>query len=181
VNSAGTAIGSIGVRTKTPTAWLQIAAGANTTASAPLKFTTGPLLLTPEAGAVEFLTDKWYGTITTGAARKEFTLNDAALTSGRVPYVTTNGRLKDITGFTFSGANLAVPGNMTAVVYHGAIDWINVPISVTLNGTVACTRLNNLVTGYAYTCQTCVDSLVGTQIACGTVASVMENCACKVI
>ncbi|MBK7134072.1 MAG: hypothetical protein IPH69_15005 [Bacteroidales bacterium] len=36
------------------------------------KFTSGPLLATPQAGAVEFLTDKFYGTITTGAARKTF-------------------------------------------------------------------------------------------------------------
>lgn len=76
--------------------------------------------------------------------------------------------------------NIFTPNNVTAIVYHGMIDWINVPISVTLTGTTACTNLNNLVTGYAYTCQTCVDSSVGTQIACGTIASVIENCACKV-
>ena len=39
---------------------------------APLKLTSGALLVTPEPGAIEFLNDKYYGTITTGSARKEF-------------------------------------------------------------------------------------------------------------
>lgn len=67
-----------------------------------------------------------------------------------------------------------------STIYHGLIDWINVPISISLNGTLACTRLNNLVTGYNYTCQTCTDSLLGGTITCGTTASVVENCACRV-
>lgn len=79
----------------TPTAKLHIGAGTTAAGTAPLKFTSGPLLTTAEAGGVEFLTDKYYGTITTGTARKEFTLNDAALTSGTVPVATTNGRLTD--------------------------------------------------------------------------------------
>lgn len=93
----------------TPTAILHLKAGTTAASTAPLKFTSGPLLTTAEAGANEFLTDKYYGTITTGAARKEFTLNDAALTSGRVPYVTTNGRLTDAAGFTAdASANVGV-------------------------------------------------------------------------
>src|SRR4029079_18391287 len=70
-------------------------------------FTSGTLLTTAEAGAVEFLTDKFYGTITTGAARKEFTLNESALTSGRVPFATTNGRLTDLAAFTYSTNRLS--------------------------------------------------------------------------
>jgi hypothetical protein len=62
---------------------------------APMKWNSGTLLATPVAGIDEFLTDKRYFTITTGAARKEYTLNDIALTSGRVPFATTNGRLTD--------------------------------------------------------------------------------------
>lgn len=81
--------------TTTPTAKAHLGAGTATANTAPLKFTSGTLLTTAEAGAVEFLTDKFYGTITTGAARKEITLNDAALTSGRIPTATTNGRLTD--------------------------------------------------------------------------------------
>lgn len=94
----------------TPTARLMLPAGTTAASSAPMKMTSGPLLTTAEAGAHEFLTDKFYGTITTGAARKEFTLNDAALTSGRVPFITTNGRLTDNAAFTFaSNTTLSVP------------------------------------------------------------------------
>ena len=78
-----------------PTAKVHISAGTTSASSAPLKFDSGSLMTTAEAGAVEFLTDKLYATITTGAARKEITLNDAALTSGTLPVATTNGRLAD--------------------------------------------------------------------------------------
>jgi|SRR3990172_2335640 len=54
-----------------PTARLQLPAGSATANTAPLKFTSGTLLTTAEAGAIEFLTDKYYATITTGAARRQ--------------------------------------------------------------------------------------------------------------
>lgn len=69
--------------------------GGTAAGSEPVQFTSASLLTTATAGTVEFLTDKYYATITTGAARKEFTLNNAALTSGTVPVATTNGRLTD--------------------------------------------------------------------------------------
>lgn len=68
--------GNVGIGTTSPTAKLHLAAGTATASTAPLKFTSGALLTVPEAGAVEFLTDTWYGTITTGAARKEFAFKD---------------------------------------------------------------------------------------------------------
>lgn len=90
--------------------------GAGTATLAPLQFTTGTSLTTALAGAMEFTTDDLFFTITTGTARKRVLFADATggLTSGRVPYVTTNGRLIDTAGFTFSGTDLAVPGNITA-------------------------------------------------------------------
>ena len=98
----------IGMIASLATARLHLPAGTATAGTAPLKFNSGALLTTATAGAVEFLTDKFYATITTGAARKELTLNDAALTSGRVPYVTTNGRLTDDADFTFATDTLTV-------------------------------------------------------------------------
>lgn len=89
-----------------PAAYLTLGAGAAAQYMTPLKFTSGTLNTTPIAGAVEFLTDKWYATITTGTARKEVTLNDAALTSGRIPCTTTNGRLTDYADLTFDGTTL---------------------------------------------------------------------------
>lgn len=50
-----------------PSARLHIAAGTATAGSAPLKLTSGTLLTATEAGAIEFLTDEFYGTITSGA------------------------------------------------------------------------------------------------------------------
>ena len=45
---------------------------------------------------MEFLTDDFFATITTGAARKAFILDDGArLTSGKIPIASTNGRLID--------------------------------------------------------------------------------------
>jgi hypothetical protein len=81
-----------------PTAMLTLKAGTATASTAPLKFTSGTLLTTPEAGAVEFLTDNLHLTITTGAARKGIVLDDGTrLTSGKMPVATTNGRLIDLT------------------------------------------------------------------------------------
>ena len=58
-------------------------AGTATAGTSPLKFISGSLLTSAEAGAVEFLTDAYYGTITTGAARKTFAFLES-------PIFTTN-------------------------------------------------------------------------------------------
>ena len=108
----------IGIGTITPTALLHIKAGTASTGSSPIKLTSGILMTAPEAGAIEFLTDKFYSTISTGTARKEFTLNDSSLTTGRIPQTTTNGRLVDSPNLTYtpttgiqviSGATTSVP------------------------------------------------------------------------
>jgi hypothetical protein len=114
--------GLVGIGVTAPTAILHLKAGTATANTAPLKFTSGPLMTTAAAGAVEFLTDKFYGTITTSAARKEFTLNEAALTSGRIPVVTTNGRLTSNANFVWDNTNsrLGVRATPTAFLHLGA-------------------------------------------------------------
>lgn len=91
-------------------------AGSATAGTAPIKFTSGTLMGTPEVGAFEFLTDKAYITITSGAARKEFTLNDSALTAGRIPVTFTNGRLIDDSSLLYDTTNdrLNIGGVSTA-------------------------------------------------------------------
>jgi len=84
-----------------PVARVDIAAGSATAGTAPIKLHSGSLLTTPVSGSIEFLTDKMYLTISTGAARKEFTINDSALDTQSIPFVTTNGRLKTSTLFNF--------------------------------------------------------------------------------
>lgn len=103
-----------------PSAMLDIQAGTTAAGTAPLKFNSGNLLSSAEVGAVEFLTDKFYGTITTGPARKEITLNDSSLTSGRIPFATTNGRLTDSSALTFSGSTLTST-NIAATTFTGDV------------------------------------------------------------
>lgn len=79
---------------------LALQAGTIVAGTAPLKLASGPLLTVSEVGAVEFLTDQPYWTITTGTSRKPLVLADAALTTGRVPFTTTNGRLADSANWT---------------------------------------------------------------------------------
>jgi hypothetical protein len=67
-----------------PTARLHLPAGTATAGSAPLRFTSGTLLSVPVAGAVEFLTDAYYATITTGAARKTFAFLESPVFTGSV-------------------------------------------------------------------------------------------------
>lgn len=91
------------------TAVLHLKAGTATASTAPLKFTSGTNLTAAEAGAVEFTTDDLFFTITTGAARKAFILDDGTrLTAGRIPFATTNGRLVDDADFTFATDTLTV-------------------------------------------------------------------------
>jgi hypothetical protein len=85
----------IGLGMATPaTALLHIAAGTATAGTAPLKLTSGPLNTTAEVGSIEFLIDAYYGTITTGAARKQFafTTDISTALSSYIPYTggTTN-------------------------------------------------------------------------------------------
>lgn len=110
--------GNCAVGNIAPTAQLHIAAGS--TSLAPLKLTSGSLLTSAAAGAVEFLTDKFYGTITTGPSRKEFTMNDGTLTSGRVPFATTNGRLIDAASLQYTGAIFQVFGTNESLEIIGA-------------------------------------------------------------
>lgn len=92
------------------TAYNVLAAGTATASTAPLKFTSGTSLTSAEAGAMEFTTDDLFFTITTGAARKRLLMADdvGGLTSGRVPFATTNGRLTDDADMTFATDTLTV-------------------------------------------------------------------------
>ncbi len=53
-----------------------IRAGTATAGTAPLKFTSGTLLSSPETGATEFAGDNLYFTITSGSVRKKIALYD---------------------------------------------------------------------------------------------------------
>ncbi len=58
--------------------------GTTAAGTAPLKFASGPLMSNPEVGAVEFLTDAYYGTISTGVARKTFAFLESPIFTGTI-------------------------------------------------------------------------------------------------
>ena len=71
---------------------ITVQAGSATAGTAPLKFTSGTLLTSPEAGALEFLTDKLYFTVTTGAVRNTIALyDDSSGATGDIYYRNSSG------------------------------------------------------------------------------------------
>jgi hypothetical protein len=128
-------VGQLGIGVSNATAYLHLIAGTATANTAPLKFNSGPLMGTAEAGAVEFLTDKYYFTITTGGARKEVTLNDGAITTDLVAYTTTNGRLTGSSRLGYNGTALTqFAGTYTIVPSSSAQAAIIVSGSGTVGG-----------------------------------------------
>lgn len=66
---------------------ITLLAGTTATGTAPITFTSGSLMTTPAAGAVEFLTDKLYFTQTTSTTRLTVaTYNDASGATGDMYY-----------------------------------------------------------------------------------------------
>jgi len=120
VNAAAFFGGATGIGVSAPTASLHIQASSAAASSAPIKLTSGTVMTSPEAGAIEFTTDDFFATITTGPARKGFVLdNGSRLTSGRVPFATTNGRLVDDADMTFATDTLTVA---KAIISAGTLD-----------------------------------------------------------
>ncbi len=69
-----------------------IRAGTAAAGTAPLKLASGTLLSAPEAGALEFNTDSYYLTQSTGAVRKKIALyDDSAGATGDVYYRNSSG------------------------------------------------------------------------------------------
>jgi hypothetical protein len=79
--------GAIGIGTTSPTAVLHLKAGTATASTAPLKFTSGTLLTTAEAGVMEFLTDAYYLTTTTNAVRRMIVAGNTGRATGQTAAV----------------------------------------------------------------------------------------------
>jgi len=108
-----------------PTAKIMLGAGTATAGTAPLKFTSGTSLTVAVAGTMEYTTDDLFFTISTSTARKRILFADpvGGLTSGRVPYGGTNGRLNDSTGLTYDGTRLTITNTVSEkfrIAYDGA-------------------------------------------------------------
>lgn len=81
---------------------------AGTTTDAPLKLTSGSLLTSPQAGAIEFLGDSFYATQTTGTTRKKLAIyDDSAGATGDIYFRNSGGYFSRL-GIGSSGDYLAV-------------------------------------------------------------------------
>lgn len=91
-----------------------IRAGTATAGTAPLKFTSGTVLSSPEAGAVEFNTDNLYFTITTGTVRKKVALyDDSSGATGDMYYRDSSGNFVRLAA-TSDGKTLRLSGGIPA-------------------------------------------------------------------
>ncbi len=93
---------------------ITVRAGTATAGTAPLKFTSGTVLTTPEAGAVEFNTDSLYFTITTGTVRKKVAIyDDSSGANGDLYYRDSSGNFTRL-GVGGNGQVLKVSGGVPA-------------------------------------------------------------------
>lgn len=88
--------------------------GTATAGTAPLKFASGTLLSSAEAGAVEFNSDSLYFTITTGTVRKKVALyDDSSGATGDLYYRDSSGNFVRL-AVGGSGKTLRVSGGLPA-------------------------------------------------------------------
>lgn len=109
----------VGITPGSLTDLFHLAAGGTT--DSPIRFTSGSLTTGSNirAGQMSYLTDKAYLVLTSTVTHKEFTLNDVALTSGRVPFITTNGRLSDSSQVTYSTTTQTM--TLTAAILQSTV------------------------------------------------------------
>lgn len=93
---------------------ITVRAGTATAGTAPLKFTSGTLLSSAEAGAVEFNTDNLYFTITTGTVRKKVAIyDDSSGATGDLYHRDSSGSFTRL-GIGSSGKTLRVSSGLPA-------------------------------------------------------------------
>lgn len=91
---------------------ITIRAGTATAGTAPLKFTSGTLLSAPEAGAIEFNTDKLYFTQTTSTTRKTVAAyDDSSGATGDTYYRDSSGNFVRL-GIGSNNQVLSVSGGL---------------------------------------------------------------------
>ena len=120
--------GDVGFGTTTPTAQIQLRAGTSTPHGAPLKLTPGPLLATPEQGALEFNGSELY--FTTNNEQRSINLISGIVTTSTTVVATTT----ETTIYTepFATSSISV-GKMFHIDLYGRYSTGNSSDYVTLN------------------------------------------------
>lgn len=123
--------GRVGISTATPTAQLHIAAGGTGANTAPIKLTSGSLNTTAEAGAIEFLTDAFYGTTTTNAVRRML----VAGTTGRATGQTAANA--SVATYTLGAADQSFEVSANVLVTTSSAEAFTVTVDYTDEGNTA--------------------------------------------
>lgn len=125
--------GNVGIGVASPTAILHLKAGTTAASSAPLKFSSGSNMTTPESGAVEFDGTNYFGT----ASTTRYTFAKTLTATATLDFASTgSGAVADLT-VTVTGAadgdavSLGVPnGSVTATATYSA--WVSAANTVTV-------------------------------------------------
>jgi len=142
--------GNLGIGVTVPTSVLHLKAGTATANTAPLKFNTGALLTAPEAGAVEFLTDSYYVTTTTGTIRRMV----VAGTTGRATGQTAANA--SVATYTLGAADATYEVSANVLVTTSSAEAFTVTCAYTDEGNTARTATLNF---------SLVSGAIGTNIA----------------
>ena len=138
------AAGQIGVGVASPTATMHFKAGTASASSAPIKFTSGTNMSTPEAGAVE-----WDGTnlFVTNSSASRRTVNQGFSGSATLDFPSTNAQLSADLTITVTGAadgdvvsvgipNASVNANTNFTAWVSATNTVTVRFNNYSSGTV---------------------------------------------
>ena len=125
--------GSVGIGTTTPTAQVHIAAGSTSANTAPLKFTSGTNMTTPEDGAVEYDGTDYF--VTAGSTR--YTLMKALNGSATLDFPSTSPNTYSDLTITVTGASTGDVVSLGAGAHPGVANtsffaWVSASNTVTV-------------------------------------------------
>lgn len=102
--------GNVGIGQSNPAAVLHIKAGTTSASTAPIKLTSGSLMTTPEAGAIEFDGTHFYGTVGSNRIIMDNVANPTITAGGTTGNVTINN-LSGTANFAAAATSLTVTNN----------------------------------------------------------------------
>jgi hypothetical protein len=123
--------------TTAPTALVMLAAGTATANTAPIKLTSGTLLTAAEAGAVEFLTDAYYATTTTGTVRRMIVAGNTGRATGQTAANTS------VATYTLGAADATYEVSANVLVTTSSAEAFTVTVDYTDEGNTARTATLN--------------------------------------